>query len=240
MNCAVGQPCLYPPREEGADIVYRWLSDEGFDHFNVRWSSPGHQAAQVELDKNARVYRVRGARRNTLYQFSVQGCHKPLVGSSRCSPWASVSYLTCGAVSKPCGFPPGAPIIQRGGGLCLDVHAPTQDRNGTHVQVWRCNNSLQQRWFVRDAIWSEIRTGVGKCLDVHVPDLRRNGGRVQVWDCNGSVQQRWSYRDGRIQSAGGKCLDVHAPDMRRNGGRVQVWDCNRTPQQHWSIPRPID
>jgi hypothetical protein len=240
MTCADGQPCLYPPRDEGADLVFKWLPNSGYERFNVRWSRPGWQSNQEERSGNDTSFRIPGAARNTRYGFSIQGCNSPVIGRSTCSAWSSTEYVTCGADSKPCGYPALSAIQNRGGNLCLDVHADFQRSNGTPVAIWSCNNAIQQRWAVKEGTWGPIRSGAGKCLDVHFPDMRNNGGKVQVWDCNGSDQQKWSYRDGQIRSAGGKCLDVHAPDMRRNGGRVQIWDCNRTPQQQFGVARAID
>ena len=39
-----------------------------------------------------------------------------------------------------------AGAIRSGAGKCLDVHAPDQYKNGARVQVWDCNNTLQQTW----------------------------------------------------------------------------------------------
>ncbi|WP_187308435.1 RICIN domain-containing protein [Lysobacter antibioticus] len=126
-----------------------------------------------------------------------------------------------------------APVILSGANKCLDVHAPDQRSNGARVQVWDCNNSLQQTWKVEAGT---IKSGAGKCLDVHVFDQHQNGAKVQVWDCNGSQQQRWTVVGRTIRSGAGKCLDVHAPDQYNNGAKVQVWDCNDTIQQTWTAP----
>lgn len=134
--------------------------------------------------------------------------------------------------------------IVSGAGLCLDVHAPDQHRNGARVQVWTCNGSAQQTWVIDKAVGA-VMSLAGKCLDVHAPDRFTNGGRVQVWDCNQRQQQQWwtprtvyprgyTYT-GPIRNAGGKCLDVHAPDQFNNGARVQVWTCNETMQQDWRV-----
>lgn len=41
--------------------------------------------------------------------------------------------------------------ITNAGGKCLDVHAPDQFKNGARVQVWNCNNTMQQDWRVVEA-----------------------------------------------------------------------------------------
>lgn len=80
------------------------------------------------------------------------------------------------------------PIIISGARKCLDVHAPEQHNNGAKVQVWTCNNAIQQTWRLEG---TRIRSGAGKCLDVHAPEQHNNGAKVQVWDCNNTVQQTW-------------------------------------------------
>jgi hypothetical protein len=86
------------------------------------------------------------------------------------------------------GQPLRVAVVKSGVGKCLDVHAPDQHMNGAKVQVWDCNNSVQQTWTIEG---QAIKSGVGKCLDVHAPDQHMNGAKVQVWDCNNSVQQTW-------------------------------------------------
>lgn len=136
-----------------------------------------------------------------------------------------------GSTGQPLTIAGGA--IRSGAGKCLDVHAPDQRNNGGRVQVWDCNNTLQQTWRFENGT---IRSGAGKCLDVHAPDQHSNGARVQVWDCNNTLQQRWTLQGRAIRSGAGLCLDVHAPDQFANGARVQVWACNNTLQQTWTAP----
>lgn len=137
--------------------------------------------------------------------------------------------------------------IVSGGGLCLDVHAPDQAKDGGRVQVWACNGSPQQIW-VLDAQVGAVISLAGKCLDVRAAQVGIDGTAVQIWDCNHQVQQRWEHRtravqapDGRminpmaLRNTGGKCLDVHAPDQFKNGAKVQIWGCNNSMQQKWQI-----
>jgi hypothetical protein len=126
-----------------------------------------------------------------------------------------------------------APIIISGAKKCLDVNLPDQSTNGGKVQVWDCNNGLQQTWRIDG---QAIKSGAGKCLDVNLPDQSTNGGKVQVWDCNNGLQQTWRIDGQEIRSGAGKCLDVNLPDQSKNGGKVQVWDCNNGLQQTWFVP----
>jgi hypothetical protein len=127
----------------------------------------------------------------------------------------------------------GGPVdILSGADKCLDVDAGAQYRDGAKVQVWDCNGTLQQQWFLSG---NEIRSGAGKCLDVDAGAQYKNGGRVQVWECNGTIQQQWRVFRGEIRSGVNKCLDVPSPDQFRNGAPLQVWDCNGERQQSWRI-----
>ena len=206
-------------------IVATW-STSGFDHYNVRWRTLGGAPQQMERAGDKTFAYLTTYQPGVIYIVAVQGCKSNFLSSSRCTSWDEVS---CGQPRSPCAGPMHRPI-RSGGGLCLDVHAPDQNRNGATVQLWRCNGSDQQLWTIK---WPRIISLAGKCLDVHAPDLRRNGGRIQVWDCNGSVQQQWRVANSTIRNQAGKCLDAHLPTIRRDGGRVQVWDCNGTNQQRW-------
>lgn len=157
----------------------------------------------------------------------------PPAGSSSGSACWTGSKKYCCQTGRTSSRLVVVPLIRSGAGKCLDVHAPDQYSNGGRVQVWDCNNSLQQTWKLEG---NAIKSGAGKCLDVHAPDQYNNGAQVQVWDCNGALQQQWRVEGDTIKSGAGKCLDVHAPDQHNNGARVQVWDCNGSVQQTWIAP----
>ncbi|TXH66191.1 MAG: hypothetical protein E6Q88_12475 [Lysobacteraceae bacterium] len=69
------------------------------------------------------------------------------------------------------------PLIVSGARKCLDVHVPDQHNNGARVQVWDCNNALQQTWKIEG---DTIRSGAGKYLDAHAPDQYSNGALRQT------------------------------------------------------------
>lgn len=227
-------------------IVREWVNC-GYTHYNIQWSGGGGSIQQeVPLGTNRATLPAKLS--GTVYTVSIQGCRSRFLASSKCGEWKSRKFVTCGTRGLPCGHPrlnaPEPVRIVSGAGLCLDVHAPDQTRNGAKVQVWKCNGSPQQTWII-DEEGDAIISLAGKCLDVHAPDQETNGGRVQVWDCNGQPQQTWTARVNRsagpqkrpIRSDPVRCLDVHAPDQFNNGARVQVWSCNATMQQDWSIER---
>ena len=123
--------------------------------------------------------------------------------------------------------------LRNEGGKCLDVHLEDLAINGGRVQIWDCNNEIQQRWkFDKGRLMNEG----GKCLDVHVVDLKKDGGKVQIWDCNTEIQQQWKFDNkGRLVNGGGKCLDIHIEDLNKNGGKVQIWECRDATNQRWQF-----
>jgi Ricin-type beta-trefoil lectin domain len=128
--------------------------------------------------------------------------------------------------------------IVSGQGMCLDVDSSKLQMNGGQVQIWTCNNTVQQRWMM---VGAEIKSGGGKCLDVDITSTQANGAKVQVWDCNGQSQQQWEF-DGKqfVNRFNGRCLDVVATTQLTNGTKVQTWDCNQQPQQTWRFgDRPL-
>lgn len=211
---------------ENGSLVARWSTE--YDHYNIRLVEDGKFIRQVERDGDKNFLYVTTFRRGVIYRVAVQGCDKSFAGSSTCTSWDEAS---CGDAHEPCDGPPPRPIVN-GTRLCLDVDAANQKTNGARVQLWACNGSDQQLWFIRGG---RVVSFAGKCLDLAFPDLRKNGGHIQVWDCNGSIQQHWAPRDGGLRNGGGKCLDVAtAPDGNgRNGDVAQVWDCNGSVRQRW-------
>lgn len=217
----------------------------GYTHYNVRWSGGGG-TIQQEVPRTASRATLGSKLPGRIYTVSIQGCRSRTLASSVCGRWSSRKFVTCGSHGIPCGHPrlnaPEPLRIVSGAALCLDVHAPDQNKDGGKVQVFACNGSPQQTW-VLDKGANRIISLTGKCLDVHAPDQNRDGGRVQVWTCNNSAQQTWFAPDPAEQGApgaainarSGKCLDVHAPRQTQNGTPVQVWTCNGLKQQRWRI-----
>jgi hypothetical protein len=103
--------------------------------------------------------------------------------------WTGSKVYCCTRIGSTGSALTTAPIIISGGKKCLDVNLPDQFTNGGKVQVWDCNNGLQQSWRIDG---QTIKSGAGKCLDVNLPDQFTNGGKVQVWDCNNGLQQTWT------------------------------------------------
>jgi len=130
---------------ENNNLVVRW-STGGFDHYNVRWSANGGSARQEERGDDKRFNYLGTFHQSVVYRVAVQGCISHFAASSECTSWDEVS---CGSPCTPCDGLAPRPIIN-GTGLCLDVHAPDQHRNGGRVQLWACNGSDQQLWTLRN------------------------------------------------------------------------------------------
>ena len=219
-GCAADRPCFNGEYQKDNSVIFNFTGVVGWEFYNVRYKTT---SGEKQVENRSGTFTINNVRPNSIYTISVQGCNSRTFASSRCSPWEQGSVTTAGPRAATAR-------IKSGAGKCLDVHAADQHQNGGRVQVWDCNNTLQQSWRL---VGRTIKSGAGKCLDVHAADQHRNGAKVQVWDCNNSVQQTWTVVGRAIKSGAGKCLDVHAADQYRNGGRVQVWDCNNSLQQSW-------
>ncbi|MER6462426.1 RICIN domain-containing protein [Streptomyces sp. NPDC001288] len=132
-------------------------------------------------------------------------------------------------------FPANVFLRSSFNGHCLDADLNTIGRNGTKVQLWKCNNQPQQGWVLdQNGAIRSIRDP-GRCLDADLNTIGGNGAKVQLWDCNNQRQQVWIVTPtGAIRSAlNGRCLDADLNTIGGNGAKVQLWDCNNQRQQNW-------
>jgi hypothetical protein len=116
-------------------------------------------------------------------------------------------------------------------GKCMDVSG-ANSANGTHVQLWDCNNTNAQ-------VWTQYSDGtlraLGKCLDA-TANGTTNGTKLEIWDCNGGANQQWTAANaGYRNPVSGRCIDDPSSSTT-NGTQLQLWDCNATAAQVWSIP----
>lgn len=101
--CPAGQPCILAVYNQRANLVVEWNDSDERDHYNLRWSRPGRGAVQVERPGGRGGHFVlKNFRPNTKYTFAVQGCSKPLIGSSTCTGWYTEVVTSCGARATPC------------------------------------------------------------------------------------------------------------------------------------------
>ncbi|MEU4218885.1 RICIN domain-containing protein [Actinoplanes sp. NPDC026623] len=123
---------------------------------------------------------------------------------------------------------------------CLD--ADTNGRgNGTRVQVWDCNQTTQQLWYVHSDSTVESVRNPGMCLDADSDAQGANGARIQLWTCNGSAQQKWIRRAGDLAiynlaflNGFGTVMDRDS-DVAGNGAQAQLWQKNSMSQQRWQV-----
>jgi hypothetical protein len=135
---------------------------------------------------------------------------------------------TRGTATTPA--PAGPAITGRGqvvglGGRCLDV-VNGATRNGTGVQIFRCNGSPAQTWSVYED--GTLRV-LKKCLQV----VNKADPRLQISTCNGRRVQQWVVNSGVIVNlASAECLDVQGSSPRSRtpvitagcgGGSGQSW-----------------
>jgi predicted alpha-1,2-mannosidase len=115
---------------------------------------------------------------------------------------------------------------------CADVSG-SNTANGTHIQLWTCNNTQAQQWTYNAD--GSLRS-LGKCADV------TNGGTtnntlIQLYDCNQSAAQVWQPdSSGRlVNPQSGRCLDVPNSNSA-DGTQLQIYDCNTSAAQQWHLP----
>jgi len=123
------------------------------------------------------------------------------------------------------------------GGKCLDVSGGNR-RNGTQIQIYRCNKTPAQKWRFIDGSLHGIG---GKCLDVSGGNTA-NGTKIQLYSCNNTAAQKWSFEKDssgqyRFRNIRGKCLDVSGGNTA-DRTKVQLYSCNNTAAQRWE-PREL-
>ncbi|WP_020646677.1 lectin [Amycolatopsis balhimycina] len=115
-------------------------------------------------------------------------------------------------------------------GKCADV-AQSGTANGTHVQLYTCNNSGAQKWFSGPDGTFQAQGG---CLDVSNSGTA-NGTKVQLWQCNGSGAQKWQpgTAGALVNPQSGRCLD-DPNSTSADGTQLQLYDCNQSAAQSWT------
>lgn len=68
-------------------------------------------------------------------------------------------------------------------GFCLDVHNDDSTKNGARVQIWKCNDQLNQDWRFHEG---RLVNGRGLCLDVHNDDRTK-----KWWQSTGMGMSSW-------------------------------------------------
>ncbi|KIJ30441.1 carbohydrate-binding module family 13 protein [Sphaerobolus stellatus SS14] len=117
---------------------------------------------------------------------------------------------------------------------CVDVQGDVR-ANGTPVQVFDCNGSEAQKWFVDPDGTHEnvILSGGSFCLDAG--STPGNFVPMKIWQCfNTLPQQTWIRTDdGRIALVNqGLCLDVPNGNLE-NGQVLQTFKCTDNDQNQF-------
>jgi len=132
-------------------------------------------------------------------------------------------------------------------GACIDkdLWGPL---DGSKVQLWDCNDSKQQGWYLGADFgggWREVKNAQSdSCLDVDIARWNWNGNGngtpVQTFRCLGPNQinqhwrLEWTSSDSvkLISRQGDKCLDIDWNGRWFNGKPLQVWDCHPAPNDN--------
>ncbi|TEB21133.1 ricin B-like lectin [Coprinellus micaceus] len=118
---------------------------------------------------------------------------------------------------------------------CLEVRGGVV-ANGTPVQIYDCNGTPAQEWYVGRGSTKVQLAGTNFCLDAGA--VPANGVGLKIWECydNLPAQQWYFTSDNRIALEGqGQCLDLPSGDLS-NARQVQTWQCTDNDfNQVWSI-----
>ena len=135
------------------------------------------------------------------------------------------------AIPMSTGFSAGDPGTITGlNSLCVDVaHSGTS--NGTPIQLWDCNNTNAQRWWIGGRSGNEIVNPLGYA-DMSILGGRNHSNDVVEW-VYGVRADRWLYQNMELVTNGGKCIDVPGQNFR-DGQAVQLYDCNGSAAQQWT------
>ncbi|KAF9475158.1 hypothetical protein BDN70DRAFT_841310 [Pholiota conissans] len=135
-------------------------------------------------------------------------------------------------------FPPNSGIeIHPGSSVtkCLDVRG-ANFANGTPVQIYDCNGTKAQKWFVIRGSTKVQLAGTNFCLDAGSSPA--SGVGLKIWQCyNNLAAQQWFYTDdNRIDLEGqGQCMDL-TNGVLTNSNQVQTWQCtNFNNNQVWNV-----
>ncbi|TFK29187.1 G-X-X-X-Q-X-W domain-containing protein [Coprinopsis marcescibilis] len=150
----------------------------------------------------------------------------------------------------------GAPILANfNRQKCVDIRGNVL-ANGTPVQIYDCNDTGAQRWFLNFGGTRVQLAGTNFCLDAGSNPV--NGAQMKIWQCydNLPAQQWYLTQDFRIalqgtgtppfvsqrswssshNNAAGLCLDLTGGNTG-NGNILQAWQCTDfNANQVWGLP----
>ena len=120
-------------------------------------------------------------------------------------------------------------------GKCVD-DAGGSANNGNPIQLYDCNGTASQNWYVGSDGTLRLGGPDGKCMDV-TNGQTTDGTKIQLYDCNGTGAQQWQPQSGGalLNPQSGRCLDLPSASAV-NGRQLQIYDCNGTAAQTWTLP----
>jgi hypothetical protein len=123
---------------------------------------------------------------------------------------------------------------------CLDVRGAIFE-NGTPVQIYDCNQTPAQQWFIRRGSTKVRVAWTNFCLDAG--STPADGVGLKIWECFDNLPaQEWFYTDDfRIALEGwGLCTDLPDGDLT-NGNQVETWKCTDfNANQIWTLAALLD
>ncbi len=87
INCAADRPCLNQLSQNGTTAVVGWDGHQNYNHYNFRWSGPGHPESQSQIDGGSGGSASFTVEPASTYTVKVQGCNVDITGHSTCSSW---------------------------------------------------------------------------------------------------------------------------------------------------------
>ena len=189
-SCPADRPCILAVYNERTNLVVEWNDTEDRDHYNLRWSRPGKSVEQVEVrGGSGGRFTLKDFMPDTRYTFAVQGCRKPLVGRSECTPWYEETVTSCGARATPCRNQAAdaaiTHLVSLSSNYCLDTDGRAV--NGGRVRMWTCVNHPNQLWEIHGDRLKNRASGF--CLDTDGRAV--NGALVRMWKCVTHPNQGW-------------------------------------------------
>ncbi|KAH8822421.1 20 kDa protein having G-X-X-X-Q-X-W motif-containing protein [Flagelloscypha sp. PMI_526] len=123
------------------------------------------------------------------------------------------------------GAPTGMPIHPNGdNSKCLDV-VNGNFANGAAVDIYDCNDTNAQKWYIHPGSTQVVLAGTSYCLDAG--ENPGNNTPMKIWQCSSALpQQRWYFTDdNRIALEGkGLCLDLTWGN-KDNGNTIETYQC---------------
>ena len=121
--------------------------------------------------------------------------------------------------------------------LCMDV-AGSSTHNGNYVQLYHCNGSGAQKWYMDGIGRIRSKVNINKCLSAG--SGVNKWAKMHIWDCADAIHQKWEFTlDRKIRSKkNGRIIGVaYGCDGVSQGDRLEMQDdfptgnCKR--QQQW-------